>query len=121
MEELLKTGKTRAIGVSNYSVKYLEELLRHCNITPAVNQIENREYNTNPGARSTSDCIPDPYLPQLDINGFCEDNGILVEAYSPLGSTGSPLFDETVVQDLAKQYRVNSSTILISYQGKPGC
>jgi diketogulonate reductase-like aldo/keto reductase len=38
------TGKTRAIGVSNYSVKYLKELLQHCNIVPAVNQVENREY-----------------------------------------------------------------------------
>lgn len=43
MEKLLKTGKTKAIGVSNYSVKYLEELLPHCEVIPAVNQIENRE------------------------------------------------------------------------------
>ena len=43
MEKLLKTGKTKAIGVSNYSVKFLEELLPHCEVTPAVNQIENRE------------------------------------------------------------------------------
>lgn len=43
MEKLLKTGKTKAIGVSNYSVKFLEELLPHCQVTPAVNQIENRE------------------------------------------------------------------------------
>lgn len=44
MEALLDTGKTKAIGVSNYSVRYLEDLLRHCKVTPAVNQIENREY-----------------------------------------------------------------------------
>lgn len=43
MEKLLKTGKTKAIGVSNYSVKYLEELLPHCEVVPAANQIENRE------------------------------------------------------------------------------
>lgn len=43
MEKLLKTGKTKAIGVSNYSVRYLEELLPHCEVIPAVNQIENRE------------------------------------------------------------------------------
>lgn len=42
MEKLLKTGKTRAIGVSNYSVKFLEELLPHCSVVPAANQIENR-------------------------------------------------------------------------------
>ena len=49
MENLLTTGKTSAIGVSNYSVKYLEELLSHCDVVPAVNQIENREY---------SNCMP---------------------------------------------------------------
>ncbi|KAI7672542.1 Aldo/keto reductase [Hortaea werneckii] len=41
MEKLLKTGKTKAIGVSNYSVKFLEELLPHCEVMPAANQIEN--------------------------------------------------------------------------------
>lgn len=44
MEKLLKTGKTKAIGVSNYSKSFLEELLPHCNVVPAVNQIENREF-----------------------------------------------------------------------------
>lgn len=42
MEKLLQTGKTKAIGVSNYSKQFLEELLPHCKVTPAVNQIENR-------------------------------------------------------------------------------
>lgn len=43
MEKLLKTGKVKAIGVSNYSVKFLQELLPKCEVVPAVNQIENRE------------------------------------------------------------------------------
>lgn len=43
MEKLLNTGKTKAIGVSNYSRRYLEELLPHASTIPAVNQIENRE------------------------------------------------------------------------------
>ena len=43
MENLVKTGKTKAIGVSNYSKSFLEDLLPHCSILPAVNQIENRE------------------------------------------------------------------------------
>ena len=43
MEALLKTGKTKAIGVSNYSKKFLEELLADCQVVPAANQIENRE------------------------------------------------------------------------------
>ena len=43
MEKVLETGKTKAIGVSNYSKPYLEELLSHCSVVPAANQIENRE------------------------------------------------------------------------------
>jgi len=45
MEKLLETGKARAIGVSNYSKPFLEELLSHCSVVPAVNQIENRKYS----------------------------------------------------------------------------
>lgn len=101
MEKLLKTGKTKAIGVSNYSVPFLEELLPHCEVTPAANQVENH-----------------PYLPQQEIVDFCKSKGILVEAYSPLGSTGSPLFQEEGVQEVAKKHNVGPGTVLISYQGK---
>ncbi|KAK3675184.1 hypothetical protein LTR78_005118 [Recurvomyces mirabilis] len=101
MEKLLKTGKAKAIGVSNYSVKFLEELLPNCEITPAANQIENH-----------------PYLPQQEISNFCREKGILVEAYSPLGSTGSPLFKEEGVQEVAKKHSVGEGTVLISYQGE---
>jgi len=101
MEKLLKTGKTKAIGVSNYSVKFLEELLPHAEVTPAANQIENH-----------------PYLPQQDVVDFCKSKGIVVEAYSPLGSTGSPLFQEEGVKEVAKKHNVGPGTVLISYQGK---
>lgn len=103
MEKLLKTGKVKAIGVSNYSVKFLEELLPHASVIPAANQIENH-----------------PYLPQQDISDYCKEKGILVEAYSPLGSTGSPLFSEEGVQEVAKKQNVGPGTILISYQVNKG-
>lgn len=99
MEKLLQTGKTKAIGVSNYSVPFLENLLQHASVAPAVNQIENH-----------------PYLPQQEILDFCKSKGIVVESYSPLGSTGSPLFKEEAVVELAKKYSVGPGTILISYQ-----
>lgn len=118
MEKLLETGKAKAIGVSNYSVKYLEELLPHCNVIPAVDQIENRKSPTIFVLNDYLTWMLDPYLPQQDIHDFCKSKGILVEAYSPLGSTGSPLFKEDAVQDLAKQYNVSAGTVLISYQGR---
>jgi len=98
MEEVLKTGKTKAIGVANFSVKYLEELLPEAKVVPAVNQIENH-----------------PYLPQQDIVDFCKKKGIHVTAYSPFGSTGSPLFQEKEIQEAAKKHDVSPGTVLLSY------
>jgi len=57
------------------------------------------------------------YCPQQDIVDLCKSKGILIEAYSPLGSTGSPLFQEEGVQEVAKKHNVGPGTILISYQG----
>ncbi|KAF2236608.1 Aldo/keto reductase [Viridothelium virens] len=98
LEKLPTTGKVRAIGVSNYSVKYLEQLLSVASVTPAANQIENH-----------------PYLPQQEIVDFCKSKGILVEAYSPLGSTGSPLFQEQGVQEVAAKHKVTAGAVLLSY------
>ncbi|KAJ9664919.1 H/ACA snoRNP pseudouridylase subunit [Coniosporium apollinis] len=98
MEKLPSTGKVKAIGVANYSVKYLEELLPHASVTPAVNQIENH-----------------PYLPQQEIVDFCKSKGIHITAYSPLGSTGSPLFKEEGVQEVAKKHNVSVGCVLLSY------
>jgi glycerol 2-dehydrogenase (NADP+) len=101
MEKLLDTGKVKAIGVSNYSVKFLEELLAQADVVPAANQVENH-----------------PLLPQEDVSDFCKKKGILLEAYSPLGSTGTPLFKEEGVLEVAKKHNVGPGTVLISYQGK---
>ena len=118
MEKLLKTGKTKAIGVSNYSRRFLEELLPHCSIIPATNQIENRKYFCEANRSCVwADFILDPYLPQEDIADLCQKKGILIEAYSPLGSTGSPLFQEEGVQEVAKKHNVGPGTVLLSYQG----
>lgn len=102
MEKVLKSGKVKAIGVSNFSVPFLKKLLESAEVTPAANQIENH-----------------PYLPQQEIVDFCKEKGILVQAYSPLGSTGSPLFKEEGVMEFAKKHNVGAGTVLISYQGMP--
>ncbi|KAK4959549.1 H/ACA snoRNP pseudouridylase subunit [Elasticomyces elasticus] len=98
MEKLTKTGKVKAIGVANYSKNYLEELLPEASVVPAVNQIENH-----------------PYLPQQEVVDFCREKTIHVTAYSPLGSTGSPLFQEEGIQKVAKKHDVSAGTMLLSY------
>lgn len=98
MESLPSTGKTKAIGVSNYSVRYLDQLLPHASIVPAVNQLENH-----------------PSLPQQEIVDLCKEKGIHVTAYSPLGSTGSPLFTAEPIVEVAKRKGVEPAAVLLSW------
>ena len=89
----------RAIGVSNFTVKHLQELLEIATIKPTVNQVELH-----------------PYLPQTALVKFCTDHDIVAEAYSPLGSGGQPslLHDPTIVQ-LAKQLEMTPAQLLLSW------
>lgn len=98
MEKLLATGKVKAIGVSNYSKRYLEELLPHVQVTPAMNQIENH-----------------PLLPQQEIVDLCNEKHILITAYSPLGSTGSPLMKDDRVVKIAEETKSTPGNVLLSY------
>lgn len=98
MEKLLQTGKVKAIGVSNFSKKFLEQLLPNVSVMPAANQIENH-----------------PLLPQQEIVDFCKEKGIIVEAYSPLGSTGSPLMKKEAVVKVAEETGASPGSILLSY------
>lgn len=100
MEKVYKASsdKVRAIGVANFSVPFLEKLLASASVTPAANQIENH-----------------PYLPQQEIVDFCKSKKIHITAYSPLGSTGSPLFKEEGVMSIATEKGVSVGCILLSY------
>jgi len=101
MEKLLATGKTKAIGVSNFNVRRLKEVLSSCKVKPAVNQIEIH-----------------PYLTQPDLVGFCRQEGILLEAYSPLGNnvTGEPMtLDDPEVHALAKELDMDRGQVLVSW------
>ncbi|ACG73078.1 2,5-didehydrogluconate reductase [Anaeromyxobacter sp. K] len=67
MERILADGKARAIGVSNYTVRHLDELLASANEPPSVNQVELH-----------------PFLVQRGLVDHCKAKGIQVEAYGPL-------------------------------------
>lgn len=67
MEEIYESGRARAIGVSNFLVHHLEELLPHCKVTPMVDQVEFH-----------------PYLQLPDLQSFCRANAIQFEAWSPI-------------------------------------
>ncbi|KAL1948822.1 hypothetical protein VTO73DRAFT_10628 [Trametes versicolor] len=106
MERVFKAhpDKVKAIGVSNFSVSYLERLLKAATVVPAVNQIESH-----------------PALLQEDIVEESRKHGISVTAYSPLGSDDAPLRSNPIVQKLAKKYNVQPANILVSFQAnRPG-
>ncbi|KAI9369802.1 hypothetical protein BJX61DRAFT_545228 [Aspergillus egyptiacus] len=101
MEKLLETGKVRAIGVSNFNIRRLEELLGQVSVVPAANQIEAH-----------------PYLQQPELLRFCQSKGIVIEAYSPLGNnqTGEPrTVDDPVVHKVAGQLSMDPGPLLGSW------
>jgi diketogulonate reductase-like aldo/keto reductase len=101
MEALLETGKARAIGVSNFNIRRLELLLSHCEVVPAINQVEAH-----------------PYLQQHELFEFCQKNGIQLAAYSPLGNnqTGEPrTVDDPKVHEVAKRLGKDPGQVLVSW------
>ena len=98
MEKLMSDGRCRAIGVSNYMVHHLEELLENSGVVPAINQIEMSPYN---------------YLLRIETVKFCRDRDIKIEAYSPL-TQGQKLGD-TRLLELADKYDKSTAQILIRW------
>ena len=103
MEELVKQGLVKSIGVANFNTLMLVDLLTYIKIKPVMNQIELHPYNT-----------------QTELIEFCKYNAINVTAYSPLGrqgenTQGPKLFDEPLIQQLAKKYKKSLSQILLSW------
>ncbi|BFU46312.1 aldo/keto reductase [Krasilnikovia sp. MM14-A1004] len=98
MEHLLESGRVRAIGVSNYMTRHLDELLANTEQPPAVNQIELSPYN---------------YRSRRDVVDLCRSAGIAVEAYSPL-TKGSKLTDPPLVH-VAGSHGVSTAQVLIRW------
>ncbi|SCU80681.1 LADA_0B08944g1_1 [Lachancea dasiensis] len=100
MQDIPDSGLAKAIGVSNFSINNLKEILKPelGLVVPAANQIEIH-----------------PQLPQDELIDFCKTHGILVEAYSPLGSTSSPLLSALAVVEVAKKYNVEPAQVLINW------
>ncbi len=96
MQEIATSGRTKDIGVSNYTIKHLEELLNECDIKPAVNQVELHVF-----------------LQQPELRQYCDDNGIIVEAYSPLAH-GNGL-EEPALVEIGSKYGKSSAQIMIKW------
>jgi methylglyoxal/glyoxal reductase len=96
MGTLLKQGKCRAIGVSNFTVRHLEELLEEHEVSPAVNQVEFH-----------------PFLYQKQLLDYCQRKRIQVEAYSPLAR--GERFKHPTIASLAAKYSKTPAQIMIRW------
>jgi alcohol dehydrogenase (NADP+) len=108
MEDCKNKGLTRHIGVSNFNISKLEEIINSSQQKPEMNQVEMH-----------------PLLPQHKLVNYCKSKGINMTAYSPLGSgdrsssikkADEPnLFENPVVAALAEKHQVSAAQILIAY------
>lgn len=105
MERLVKIGKCRSIGVSNFSRAELELLLEHCDIPPATHQIENH-----------------PYLAQLNFHDFHKNKGIHITQYSPLGNQNArydsnvgKLVDDPVLLTVGQKYGKSGAQVALAW------
>ncbi|KAJ9116992.1 hypothetical protein QFC22_004650 [Naganishia vaughanmartiniae] len=102
MEQLLKEGKTRSIGVSNHRIEFLEEILKNAKTLPSVNQIEVHPY------------VYDKAQPIIE---FCASNAITIEAYGTLASLihypGGPV--DPIVQQIARDLGATESQVLLKW------
>jgi diketogulonate reductase-like aldo/keto reductase len=96
MEDVHKAGKAKAIGVSNYTVRHLEELLNKCTIKPAVNQVELHVF-----------------LQQPELVAYCRQNDIALEAYSPLAHGYD--MKHKVLADIAQKHQKSVAKVMIRW------
>lgn len=108
MEQVTRAGRTRHIGLSNFSAKKIAELLPHCELRPEVDQVELH-----------------PYFPQTELVTYCGRLDIQVTAYSPLGSSDRPaamkandepsLLADPTIAAIAEQHGCTAAQVLLAW------
>lgn len=96
LEKLYKGGLLRSIGVSNYTIDHLDELLQFATVVPAVLQVEFH-----------------PKLYQKKLYEYCKSKGIWLQAYTSLGQ--GRLLDEEAVRSIAAQYNKSTAQVLLKW------
>lgn len=97
LEGLKEEGRVKSIGVSNFHMNHLMDLMAHSKTVPAVNQIE---------------CHP--YLSQKPLRSFCNKLGIQVTAWAPLGR--ARVFEDPVIRELALVYGKTPAQIILRWE-----
>lgn len=99
LESLVRAGKVRNIGVSNYLVPHLREMSMYAKMMPAVNQLELH-----------------PYLPRNDVRRWCRENKVLVQAYGSIVQDVYPdLISEPVVKQIAHAHNATPAQVALAW------
>lgn len=98
MEKAYKEGKVRAIGLSNFTVDQIKEILAVCEIKPAVLQTEVH-----------------PYSQEKELKEFLAKENIYIQAWYPLGHGDAGLLNETVFADLGKKYGKSAAQVILRW------
>ncbi len=96
LEKLYKDGKVKAIGVSNFQIHHLEDLMKDAEIKPMVNQVELH-----------------PLLTQVELRDFCKKNDIQIEAWSPLAQ--GELLDNAVLKEIADKHGKSTAQVILRW------
>lgn len=104
LEDLYISGKCDAIGVCNFDLGYMKELLAFCKVKPAINQIERH-----------------PMFQQQKIVDFCQENDITVMAYSPMARKDKELHENSSLKKIAEKYGKSVSQIILRWNIDTGC
>lgn len=95
LEKIYKEGLVQAIGVSNFQIHHLRDILSETETVPAVNQVEFH-----------------PLLTQAELRGFCAENGIRFEAWSPMMQGH---LNQQVLMDIAKKYKKTPAQVVLRW------
>ena len=103
LENAYKKGKIRAIGISNFEGKYIEELLQICEIKPQVIQVEAH-----------------PYFTQNELRKVVDKEEIKIMSWYPLGHGDSSLINESIFTELANKYNKSNAQIILRWHTQMG-
>ena len=104
MEALVDGKQCRAIGLSDISLEKLKEIVAVARIKPAVIQVESH-----------------PYLPEWELVNFCREQGIVVQAFAPLGHGMDPkIVDDPVITGIAKRVQKTPAQVALAWAAQRG-
>jgi len=103
MEQIYESGRVRAIGVSNHLTHHLEELLSVAAVVPAVNQVELH-----------------PYLVMQGLQDYCREKDIVVESWSPLGSSKIPLLADPLLLEIGQRHSRSTAQVILRWNLQKG-